>query len=55
MTSHIDYSCFVLSGQRQETSGEVHGSEEIHIDLIFDNCIGLPLKLTKTHHSGVIH
>lgn len=55
MTSYIDYSGFVLSGQRQKASGEVHRAKEIHIDLMLDDGIGLPFKFPKTHYSSIVH
>lgn len=55
MTSHVDYSGFVLSGQWQKTSGKVHRSKEIHVDLVFDYGIRLPFKFSKTHNSSIVH
>lgn len=55
MTSHIDDSGFVLSGQWQKASGKVHRSKEIHIDLMLDMGIGLPFKFTKTHHTRIVY
>lgn len=55
MTSHIDYSGFVLSGQWQKTSGKIHCSKEIHIDLMLDNGIGLPFEFSKTHYASIVY
>lgn len=55
MTSYIDYSGFVLSRQWQEASGEIHCSEEIHVDLMLDNGIGLPFEFPETHDTSIIH
>lgn len=55
MTSYIDDSSFVFSSQRQKTPCEIHRPEEIHIYLMFNDCIRLPLKLTETHHTSIIH
>lgn len=55
VTGHIDDSSFVLSCQWQKTSREIHRAKEIHIYLMFDDCICLPFEFTETHHTGIIY
>lgn len=55
VTGHIDDARMVFPRQWQKTSGEVHGAEQIGVDLILDDGIRLPFEFTEAHDARVVH
>lgn len=55
MTCDIYDSGFVLTSQWQKASCEIHGSVEIHVDLVLNYGVSLPLEFTETHDTGIVH
>lgn len=54
VTCDIYDSSLVLASQWQKTARKVHRSVEIHVDLMLNDGIGLPLEFAEAHDAGVV-